>query len=181
MNYALTIMEPVYIVPLTFGENQIVGSKRYRLFRNFVLDKAIEEHKYFLSQDCNQDVGIGIAEERFKDEFFPGWDNAYLLSRLKINTNFKGRIISEKCINLTEFLKDQVNDLRDLKSRYIDFEKSKGRDKTPEALGLEFEKRYFYGFAAGYRAGYCGFSCRQKLNCKIGRHYSFSNLREFPR
>jgi hypothetical protein len=181
MDYALTMMEPVYVVPLTFKENKLVKSKRYQIFRNFSLDKAIEEHKYFLSLSLGSDVGIGVAEERFKDEFFPGWDNAYLLSRLKINTNFKGRIISEKCINLKEFLKDQINDLNDLKNRYINFETNKGRDKTIEGLGLEFECRYFYGFAAGYRAGYCGFSCRQKLNCEIGRHYSFSNEREFPR
>ncbi len=167
---ALLEMQSAYVVPRTSLEEALINSNEFPILRAKVLTRCLEERRYFLSEKNQGDVGEGIAQEDFEDNFFAGWDDGFLASykhRSEIKPGKKRTSCDLKKLNPPTIieLKLFINNYRKV------IEQEFGRKISFNEAYDHFNNRYFEGWRAGFKSGFCALGCPKRNDCNLAENY----------
>lgn len=172
MNLAILEMPPA---PVLDREDDSRLGNDFHEKRRKILERCLEEDKWYLGIKNNGDVGFSKTEEDFLKNYFGGWDDGFLAA---YNQEIQKKELHEyhiECLSKGKednFFNLQFKSMRNFVERYrINLEEVMRKEVSEAEAFSHFQDRYFQGFASGFRAGYCGLKCRFRENCEKGHKY----------
>jgi hypothetical protein len=168
--------KPIFIIPVErLGEpfSFYVNSSSFLNDRRRVLEKCLDEDKWYLSKERHKDVGIGFAEEHFHRVHFPGFDDGFAAA-YKHRSNVSLEPYEDKSCHFYWFFKKQAEEIQNLVLKYQSYLSYRlKREISYEDALQNFMDNYLNGFAVGFRAGFCGISCPRRRGCIEGDRYRY--------
>ncbi len=171
MALQLLSIKPQYLVEDSDLDLLAAVSPEFSEARESELEKCISEDKWHLSRKARHDVGEGVAEEHFMDNYFPGWDDGFRAAYFSSADGNSGGERHSYCLN-----KDYFEKIRKALGRFLEKFKRNNRGNAE----ADFYSKYFNGWAVGFRVGYCGCVCADRDNCGIADKYILLNSSEWP-
>lgn len=173
MNAQILEMPPSFVIGETKVSDSVDNLGEFGRARKKVLEKCLLEDKWLLSEKSpvKEGVDLGVAEEHFLDNFFAGWDDAFLSAYKYRGTADNNGSLIRGCIN-DDFFSLEVRELTAFVETYRRvISENLGREFSFDEAFEHFGERYYEGWRTGWRAGFCGCSCNRRNRCSIGCKY----------